>query len=154
MTRYLDELSQQRADNATAAIPRRPICPRKDGALAEALLPRDAKLELRSAVVCTFRWTRVGHGAFAFVLRGSRPLPRSGLTQLNTDFSRDATLVDPDYDVGDRLQAISGLTAWNDHVYLQLLNGVLVRSASPAEPEAHSVGWRLAQPMLEELFGR
>jgi hypothetical protein len=140
---YLTSLEAQRAD-LTPAPPAPTSCPDTDYSLPESLLRGRPDLDLVSATVCTFVWTKVGQGAYNFVLSDSEPLSADQIARLNAGFATGARPIDSDSEVGNEVQSIVGVTEWGDQVQLEYLNGALIRFGSPAYPDEESIGWHLS----------
>jgi hypothetical protein len=150
---YLGALRDQRASRPVPSPASPPTCPDTDGSLPESILPTGNALNLLAATVCTYRWTEVGRSIFAFVLEQGSPLTSDQIRQVNAGFQENAIPFEPDYDVGDTLHTITGVTPWGDNVTLQLLNERLVRAPTPAQPGTQSLGWPIPPTVRAALFG-
>ena len=117
------------------------------------MLPTGIELALRSASVCDYQWTRVGQDAYTFALVGTSSLAPDAVRRVNEGFHDKAVSIEPDYEVGDHIQVIAGVTVWGDAVDLELLNGELVRAPTPADPKTGSLGWKLSKSDQTRLFG-
>lgn len=150
---YLGSLLTQRADHDPAPLTAAAQCPERDGTLARSIIPADTHLDLQLASRCTYRWTRVGPGAYAFVLKDSVPLTATEIARLNQAFEANAHPTQPDYDVHGLFHTITGVTSWGDQFSLELLNGQLVRGPAPAQQGSESLGWQMSPADQAFLFG-
>lgn len=150
---YLGSLANQRSDHEPAPLTAAVQCPERDGTLARSIIPTNTHLDLRLASSCRYQWTRVGPGAFAFVLKDSVSLTTTEIGRLNHAFGANAQPTEPDYDVGNQLRTITGITSWGDQISLELLNGQLVLGPAPAQQGAESLGWRTSPAVQAFLFG-
>lgn len=141
---YLADLAAQRADGQPLAPAKRPACPAQDGGGPQPILPTGPDLGMTSASLCSYTWTKVGKGEFTFALASGSPLSQQAVRLINMGFERQATPIDPNYDTGNHLVVVVGVTTWGEPVYLDLLHGQLVRGRSPSDVSNQSLGWRLS----------
>jgi len=150
---YLESLVEQRATRTPPQPSSSAQCPDREGGLSLSLLPLGKDLELQQATTCRYRWTQVSPGAYAFVLDTSSPLDAAQVEWLNTEFAAKARPIDADYEVGNQLLTITGVTAWGDQVSLEYLNGELVLIQVPVMQGTHRLSWRLSPADEARLFG-